>query len=74
MQRTADIKRGRIQCRNLPLVFLDECTGFAFPSAVHAVVKIEQYIGTVNDTVHHSRHDKSSGYVKYGVLLDEHGR
>lgn len=55
-------------------ILLYECAGFAFPSALYAMVKIEQYIGTVYDNVHHSGHDKCGGHVEHGMLLDEHGR
>ncbi len=47
---------------------------FPFPSAVQVVIKIDEDIGMVHDTVHHGRHDKGGGHVKEGVLFDKHGR
>lgn len=49
-------------------------SGFPFPLAVHIVIKIDEYIGMIYDTVHHSRHDKSGGHVEDGMLFDKHGR
>lgn len=52
----------------------DKRSGFPFPSAVQIVIKIDEDIGVVHDTVHCSRHDKSGGYIKDGMLFDKHGR
>lgn len=67
------MKNGRMPYWILPFI-LDKRSGFPFPPVAQIVVEIDEHVGTVYEAVHHGGHDKRGGYVKHGVLFDEHGR